>query len=132
MRVMLVAAALLVAGSAWSPTWAQDDQVEAAYSEAFHACLASAKATVETEKCTIAERDRQKARLDQVYARRLSSGNATGQAALKASQEAWAKDSAARCETYRGLRGHWGAVRFVSCQLAEVTRRRLALERGDL
>ena len=129
----MIALALAAASPAFAdPKPAPADPVEARYTPAYNACLASPDgvSTYGMIVCTQKEDDVQDARLNAAYKKVMAGLNARQKAKLLAAQRAWIAFRDAECASYQDE--EWGTIsRVISagCVLHMTVQRTMDLER---
>jgi len=127
-----IALALACAAPAFAdPPQAPADPVEARYTPAYNACLASPDgvSTYGMIMCTQKEDDLQDARLNAAYKKVMAGLNARQKAKLQAAQRAWIAFRDAECASYQDE--DWGTIsRVISagCVLHMTVQRTMDLE----
>ena len=125
-------ACLAAAPALADPAPASSDPVEARYTPAYDACLASAdgQSTYGMIVCTQKEDDFQDARLNAAYRKAMAGLNARQKAKLQSAQRAWINFRDAECASYQDE--DWGTLSYVlaaGCVLHMTVQRTMDLEK---
>ena len=124
----LILCGLLIAGLLSGPAAAAPDAIRAHYSADFATCTAHAHAVRPTQHCHALEIERQRATLDDLVKRRMTTLSPREAAGFTAAQADWERATDTKCTPPARRRGSLASQIAQACFLEETIVRIIALE----